>query len=130
MQTRLVRFALVADAIATAATGALMAAAAGLLADFTGIPATFSMPVGLGLIAFAAFVGWVSSRVDISRGLTMLVVGINALWVLGSVAVMAMGVWPLSMLGVVFVIVQAAAVAILAILQEVGLGRASARAAA
>lgn len=59
MQITLLRFALLADAAATAATGLLMAGAAAMLAQITGIPAAFSLPVGLGLVAFAAFAAFV-----------------------------------------------------------------------
>lgn len=130
MQTKLIRYAFVADAIATGATGLLMAAGSGLLAHLTGIPAGFSMPVGAALIVYAVLVGWVGTRPEIPRGRAMAIIGLNALWVIGSIAVLAMGVWTLSVLGVAFVAAQAAAVALLAILQEIGLGRAGARATA
>lgn len=130
MQITLLRFALLADAAATAATGLLMAGAAGLLAQITGIPATFSLPVGLSLVAFAAFVGWVGWRAPTSRPLAMLVVGVNALWVVGSLVVLATGLFPLTLLGTAFVIVQAVAVGALTLLQEAGLVAAGRRALA
>lgn len=130
MQITLLRFALFADAGATAATGFLLAGAAGILAPITGIPASFSLPVGLGLVAFAAFVGLVGWRAPTSRPLAMLVVGVNALWVVGSIAALAAGLFPLTLLGVVFVLVQAVAVAALAVLQEAGLVVAGRRALA
>ena len=48
---------------------------------------------------------------------------INALWVLASVAVVAAGLFSLTALGVLLVIIQAAAVALFAVLQSVGLRR-------
>ena len=130
MQITLLRFALYADAAATAATGLLMAGAARMLAQVTGIPAAFSLPVGLGLVAFAAFVGWVAWRAPTSRLLAMLVVGVNALWVVGSIIVLATGLFPLTLFGTAFVIVQAVAVGALALLQEAGLVAAGRRALA
>jgi hypothetical protein len=130
MPITLIRFALLADAATTAATGLLMAGAAGLLGELTGIPAAFSLPAGIGLVAFAAFVGWVGSRRDTPRRLAAIIVGVNVLWVAGSIAVLAIGLFPLSLLGFAFVIVQAVAVAALAVLQEIGLGRAGYRAPA
>lgn len=130
MQITLLRFALFADAAATTATGLLLAGAAGMLAQITGIPATFSLPVGLSLVAFAAFVGWVGWRAPTSRPLAMLVVGVNALWVVGSIVVLASGLFPLTLFGIAFVIVQAVAVGALALLQEAGLVVAGRRALA
>jgi len=122
----LIRFALVADAAATAATGVLLAVGGSLLADLTGLPASATLPLGLFLIVYAAFVGWVGMQRETSRGATMLIVLINAAWVVGSVIVLLAGTWALTLLGVAFVIAQALAVAALAALQWVGLGRARA----
>lgn len=123
------RFAFLADAFATAATGLLMAAAGELLADITGIPAGFSVPVGIALVAFAAVVAIVGTRRQTPRGLATAIVGINALWVVGSFVVLALGSFPLTVLGVAFVVSQALAVAALAILQYVSLGSDIARTA-
>jgi hypothetical protein len=48
---------------------------------------------------------------------------LNALWVVASVAVVGAGWLPLTVLGPVFVLAQAIAVAILTELQLLGLGR-------
>lgn len=121
-----IRFALVADAVATVATGALLAVGGSLLADLTGLPATATLPLGLFLIAFAAFVGWVGMQQQTPRSAAMLIVIVNAAWVVGSVIVLLAGTFPLTLLGVAFVIAQAVAVAALAALQWIGLGRARA----
>lgn len=60
----------------------------------------------------------------------MLVVGVNALWVVGSIAVLVTELFPLTLLGTAFVIVQAVAVGALALLQEAGLVAAGRRALA
>ena len=122
----LIRFALVADAVATVATGALLAAGGSFLAGLTGLSATATLPLGLFLIAFAAFVGWVGMQQQTPRGAAMLIVIVNAAWVVGSLIVLLAGTWALTLLGVAFVIAQAIAVAALAALQWVGLGRARA----
>ncbi|KQW78287.1 hypothetical protein ASC89_15990 [Devosia sp. Root413D1] len=122
----LIRFALVADAAATVATGALLAIGGSLLADLTGLPATATLPLGLFLVAFAAFVAWVGMQRETPRGATMLIVIVNAAWVVASLIVLLAGTFPLTLLGVAFVIAQAVAVAALAALQWVGLGRARA----
>lgn len=122
----LIRFALVADAVATVATGALLAAGGSFLAGLTGLSATATLPLGLFLIAFAAFVGWVGMQQQTPRGAALLIVIVNAAWVVGSLIVLLAGTWALTLLGVAFVIAQAIAVAALAALQWVGLGRARA----
>lgn len=122
----LIRFALTADAIATAATGALLAVGGALLADLTGLPAAATLPLGLFLIAFAAFVGWVGMQRETPRGTAMLIVIVNSAWVVASVIVVLAGSFPLTLLGVAFVLAQAIAVAALVALQWVGLGRARA----
>ncbi|MBL8595712.1 MAG: hypothetical protein JNK01_23735 [Devosia sp.] len=122
----LIRFALTADAIATAATGALLAVGGALLADLTGLPAAATLPLGLFLIAFAAFVGWVGMQRETPRSAAMLIVIVNSAWVVASVIVVLAGSFPLTLLGVAFVLAQAIAVAALVALQWVGLGRARA----
>lgn len=122
----LIRFALTADAIATAATGALLAVGGALLADLTGLPAAATLPLGLFLIAFAAFVGWVGMQRETPRSAAMLIVIVNSAWVVASVIVVLAGSFPLPLLGVAFVLAQAIAVAALVALQWVGLGRARA----
>lgn len=119
----LIRFALTADAIATAATGALLAIGGGLLAELTGLPAAATLPLGLFLIAFAAFVGWVGMQRETPRGTATLIVLVNAAWVVGSVIVLLAGTWTLTLLGVAFVLAQAVAVAAFVALQWIGLGR-------
>lgn len=119
----LIRFALTADAIATAATGALLAIGGGLLAELTGLPAAATLPLGLFLIAFAAFVGWIGMQRETPRGTATLIVLVNAAWVVGSVIVLLAGTWTLTLLGVAFVLAQAVAVAAFVALQWIGLGR-------
>lgn len=121
-----IRIALIADAIASGATGLLLAFGGSFLAGLTGIPADIAMPLGLFLVVFALFVAWVGWPSTTSRGLAMTIVLVNAAWVVGSIAILLTSMLPLPMLGVVFVIAQAVAVAALAALQWMGLGRAGA----
>lgn len=119
----LIRFALVADAAATVATGTLLAVGGSLLEGLTGLPATATTPLGVFLIAFAAFVAWVGLKRQTPQGAAMLIVLVNAAWVIGSLIVLLAGTWALTLLGVAFLIAQALAVAALAALQWMGLGR-------
>ena len=119
----LIRFALIADAVAGLASGVLLAAGGSLLAGLTGLPEATAMPLGVFLVAFAAFVAWVGLKQQTPRGAAMLIVIVNAAWVVGSVIVLLAGTWALTPLGVAFVVAQALAVAALAALQWMGLGR-------
>ena len=124
------RAALKLDAAASGAVGVLMLLAAGMVVgnerpfvDLLGTPVALVAWAGVFLVAFAAFV-WVSgSRRQVGGTAARTVVAINALWVLASVAVVAAGSFPLTTLGVLFVLVQAAAVALFAALQFFGLRR-------
>lgn len=124
------RLALKLDAAASGAVGVMMLLAAGVVigderpfVNLLGTPVALLASSGLFLVAFAAFV-WISgSRGRVGGAATRTVVVINALWVLASVAVVAAGLFSLTALGVSFVLVQAAAVALFAVLQFLGLRR-------
>jgi hypothetical protein len=124
------RLSLKFDAAASGAVGVLMLLAAGMVVgnerpfvDLLGTPVALLASAGLFLAAFAAFV-WISgSRQRVGGTAAWTVVAINALWVLASVAVVAAGTFPLTALGVLLVLVQAAAVALFAALQFLGLHR-------
>lgn len=126
----LLRGALKLDAAASGAVGVLMLLAAGMVVgderpfvNLLGTPVALLAPAGLFLVAFAAFV-WISgTRRRVGSPAARTVVAINALWVLASVAVVAAGAFPLTALGVLFVLVQAAAVALFAVMQSIGLQR-------
>ena len=119
----LLRLALKLDAVASGALGLLAAAAAPVLDGLLGIPAALLLPLGLFLVAYAAAVWLTGARTPVSRAAVRGIIGLNALWTVGSLAIVAGG-WPaLTPLGVVFVVAQAGAVALFAALQLAGLRR-------
>jgi hypothetical protein len=122
-EMNLIRFALIADAVASGTTGLLLAAGGSFLAGLTGLPEAAAMPLGVFLVAFAALVAWVGLKQQTPRGAVLLIVMANAAWVVGSIIVLLAGAWSLTLIGVAFVIAQALAVAALATLQWMGLGR-------
>ena len=122
----LIRFALVADAVAGLASGVLLAAGGEFLASLTGVPAAVSMPLGLFLLALGAFIAWVAAQRETPRAPVLLIILLNSAWVIGSAVLLLTGALPLTMFGVAFVIVQAIAVAALAAMQWIGLDRARA----
>ena len=123
------RYALLADAIASGATGLLLIAGAGLLEGFLNIPVALSREAGLVLIPYVAFVAYVGTRASIMRGAVWAIIAANAVWALASVALLVSGWIAPNLLGVIFIAMQAAVVAVFGELQFVGLRRSAAMAA-
>lgn len=119
------RRVLMADAAASAATGALMAFGADAFADLLGLPESLLRYAGLALLPFAALLAFIATRAALPRAAIWAVIVANALWVTDSLALLASGWVAPTALGIAFVIAQAAAVAALAELEYVGLRRTS-----
>jgi hypothetical protein len=122
------RYALLADAVASGATGLLLIAGAGLLEGFLNIPVALSREAGLVLIPYVAFVAYVGTRESIMRGAVWAIIVANAVWALASVALLVSGWIAPNLLGIVFIAMQAAVVAVFGELQFVGLRRSAAAA--
>lgn len=120
---RLLRNALRIDAVASGATGAGFVAAGKMHADMYGLPIALTLPTGLFLLAFAAFVWFTATRPDVNLGAVKAIIAINIGWVLLSAAVTVTSLVPLTTLGTGYVIAQAMAVGILAELQFIGARR-------
>ena len=117
----LLRRALLLDAAASGATGALMLLAAGPLADLTALPPGLLRAAGAVLVPYAGFVLWLGRQAAPVRGLVLAVIAINALWAAESVAILALGWVTPNALGGAFVLAQALVVAAFAGLQAAGL---------
>ena len=128
---RLFRVSLLLDAAISGATGLLMAAGHALLAPLLGLPPTLLLVAGLVLLPYALGLLWLSRRDRIRPGAGWAVVGINAVWAIDSVALLALGWVEPTTLGLAFVLFQAAVVAVFAEVQWWTLrrGRAAQRAA-
>ena len=122
------RFALIADAVASGATGLMMIAGADLLTGFLGLPIALMREAGLLLVPYVALVAYVGTRQNIPHGPVKVIVALNVLWVLGSVGLLVSGFVAPTMLGYAFVIAQAVVVGAFAELQVMGLRRATATA--
>lgn len=120
---RLLRLVLRLDAAGSGACGLLAAAGAPVLDGPLGAPTALLVPVGLFLLAYAAGVWFVASRPRLSRPAVWAVIAFNLAWVLESVLLVAAGWFSLTGAGVTLVLAQAAAVAVLADLQFLGLRR-------
>lgn len=117
----LLKRALQADAVASAASGLLMALGAGMLAEPTGLPATLLRYAGLFLLPYAALVGWMGFRPSLPRFLVWTVILGNVAWAAESV-LLAFSAWvqPTGF-GIAFILAQAVVVALFAALQYFGL---------
>ncbi|MCY1285547.1 hypothetical protein D9M68_418690 [compost metagenome] len=125
----LLRRALQADALASGAMGLLLALAAGPLEELLGLPRALLMGAGIGLLPFALALGWLANRESVRRGWIWAVLAINTVWVIDSLSLLALGWVEPTLLGKVFVIGQAVAVALLAELEFFGLRRSQAEVA-
>lgn len=122
------RNVLVVDAAFSAAGGLLMAGGAPILSPLLGLPQSLLFWAGVILFPWTVLVGVLSRREVVSRLLLIDVIGINLLWVAVSIGLLVTGVVAPTMLGYAFAIAQAAAVALFAELQVIGMRRAGATA--
>lgn len=112
-----------ADAASCAATGALQLAFTDALARLTGLPALLLMGTGVFLLAYAAAAAFMASRSTPPRTLIGLVVVGNFGWAVACVALLVSGMFPVTAVGVAWVLAQAVCVIVLAELQWTGLRR-------
>jgi hypothetical protein len=114
---------LVLDALVSGAAGLLMALAAAPLQEWLGVPAGLLWYAGLLLLPWAALLALLARSQSLPSGAVVAVIVLNGLWVAGSIVVLLAGTIQPNALGYAFVLVQAAAVAVLAELETVGLRR-------
>jgi hypothetical protein len=114
---------LVADALASGATGLLMAFGAGTLQDLLGLPGELLRGAGWSLLPFAALLALLSRHGTLPRAAVVAVIAVNAAWVAGSFLLLVAGGLAPSALGYAFVVGQALTVALLAEMEYVGLGK-------
>ncbi|HYH29562.1 MAG TPA: hypothetical protein VD903_04175 [Pseudonocardia sp.] len=121
---QLLRFALRLDAAASGALGLLALAAAAPLSGLLGPTAGMLRGTGAFLVTYALALVLVAARPAISRPAAWTVVIGNSAWVLGSVGAAVAGRETFTTPGLAVVLAQAAAVAVFADLQWLGLRRA------
>lgn len=126
----LLRKALALDAAACAGMGLLLAMAAGPLATPLGLPESFLRSAGIVLLPCALLLGFLASRTVLPRLLVYAVIGVNLIWIVDSIAILLMGWFAPTGLGIAFVLAQAAAVAIVTELEVIGFRRSPAQAGA
>ena len=120
----LLRLVLKLDAAACGALGVASLAGARVLDDLLGVPVVPLASVGVFLVAWAVVLWAISSRPRLSKTAAWVVIVFNLAWTVDSAVVLAAGWFPLTAVGVAFVLVQAAAVVIIAAAQFYALKRA------
>jgi len=111
------------DAASCLASGAVQLAGGGALAALLSLPQPLLAGTGAFLLAYGAFVAWLSTRDPVPRPLVGLLAVGNAAWGLGCIGLLTLGGLQPSALGTAWVIAQAATVLVLAELQWTGLRR-------
>jgi hypothetical protein len=124
------RRALLADAVFSGASAALIAPAAGAISPLLALPETLLRETGLFLIAYTVLVAWLSARQSVPKALVMVVIAGNALWTLASIALLLSGTVSPNLFGEAIIVAQAIATGVLAELQYIGLRRSQSMATA
>lgn len=122
--TPYLRKVLLLDAVVSGAAGVMMAAGAGLLGPLLALPTGLLFWAGLVLLPWTALLYVLARRESVSRLVLLDVVLVNLAWVLASFGILAFGLVEPNLLGIVYVVAQALAVALFAALQAAALRRA------
>ena len=128
--SRPLRLALLADAVASGATAALLVAGAGLLEQWLALPVELMREAGLVLIPYVVLVAAVASRPATPVATVTAIIAINAAWTAASVLILLGGWVSPTPLGIAFVLAQALAVGAFGVIQYLCLRQAVTRATA
>lgn len=111
------RRVLVLDAATSGIAGIAMIAGAGFIAGLTGLPQQLLFWAGVVLVPWTAALAFFASRETMPRLALVDIAAINVLWVAASIALLLTGWIAPNGFGILFVLAQAAAVAVYAMLQ-------------
>ncbi|NRQ39047.1 hypothetical protein HII36_45585 [Nonomuraea sp. NN258] len=112
------------DGWSTAVFGVVMLAGSGMLSEPLGLPVAWSVPFGVAMLGGAAALGLIAGYPRIPARYAAYVVAGNAVSGVALGVLAFSGLLPLTVLGVVFLLVGALVVAVYAALEYVGLRRA------
>jgi hypothetical protein len=127
--TPFLRKVLYLDAVMSGAAAILCIAGASVLAPFTGLPEGLLFWTGIVLVPFVAMLLALAIRPSAPKLMLVDIAALNALWVAASFGLLSSGLVEPNLFGSAFVITQALAVALFAILQVAGLRSASVQSA-
>lgn len=111
------------DAVTCAALGVAMTAGALPLAGITGLPPALLMIAGIVLFPVAGLMAWLARRESAPAPMVWIVIGGNAGWVAASLILLLGGWVKPTLLGELFLAVQALGVAGLTVLEYLGYRR-------
>ncbi len=114
---------LIADAAVSGAAAVAMMAGSTFLPALLGLPAGLLLWAGVALVPFVAGLFLVIRQQQVAPGVVVAIIAINIAWVVASLIVAFGPVFAPTLLGKVFVVAQAATVALFAELQILGLRR-------
>jgi hypothetical protein len=123
LMSRFLRIVLLADAVATMATGLVLAVGSTALEPWLNIPSTLLFYAGLVLLPYAAFVFYLTRQNKVPPSAVWAVVLCNAAWAIDSILLLTTGWIAPSTLGYAFVIFQAVVVAAFCELQWMAMRR-------
>ncbi|MDT9600759.1 hypothetical protein [Sphingosinicella rhizophila] len=113
---------LMLDALSCLAMGAALVIGTDLLAPLFGLEPGFALGAGLALLPVGLLILWTGTRNQVPAMLVYAIIAGNALWILESLVTAA--TFPtITPAGTAFVIAQAASVALLTILEMMGVRR-------
>jgi hypothetical protein len=121
-RTKFLRLALAADAVVTGGNGLIYLAFAAPVSTLLGPGAGLLRGIGAFLLGYGVAVGFLATRRPISPAATKVVIALNVVWPIGSVAAVT-GAADFTTIGTVWTVVQALVVAAFAGLQITGLAR-------
>jgi hypothetical protein len=119
----LLQFALLIDAVATAATGVALLLFGAELDAMLGLPRALLQPAAIFMLGYAFVLALLLRREHLPRWAAWTIILGNALWAVDCVLLAFAGIFSPSTLGVAFLLTQAAIVFGFAELQYVGLKR-------
>ena len=123
----LLRAALKADLVLSAATALSLLLGGEMLSRTTGLPEPLLFGVGLALLPWLALLAWVATRTRLPVALVWAVIVLNGVWAVDCTLVatgaMPLADWQLTSAGIGFVIAQAVGVVLLALFEYLGLAR-------
>lgn len=108
------------DAASGLATGLLQVEFADTLASLFGLPANLLLGAGWALGVLVLGIVWIATRKTIPAGAVWLLIGVNILWVVGCLGLLASTLVAPTVYGVVFLIGQAVTVGVLVELEWIG----------
>lgn len=115
------RCALLLDAVASGALCVLLVVATDPLSRLFGLPSALLFWLGLGFLPYIGFLTFLARRPTLGRTLVRVVIALNGLWVIDSLALLFSGWVTPTFWGTAFILAQALAVAGFGGLQAYGL---------